>query len=586
MRTAALLTKRGRQYFKLNFSRDHDLIRKLRIINGFRKIGYNSYVLPFNEDSIDFLLDNSFVFNGAYHRIKRAEYEKKNPIKKIPKYKKLKLKPYKYQIEGINHIEYFKGRALLADQMGLGKTVQALGWIQYRKDLKKILIVCPSSLKINWKKEFDKWVTRDMSVQILDGQTPYDILADVVIINYDILRYWAQSLIEEGFDTCIADEIHFCKNQKSQRTMAFKAITKMIPNLVGLTGTPIENDPMEIYHIVNLINKNIFPNYIRFIQHYCNAKQVTQRVKGGKTRKIWKSGGVTNTKELNRILKKTIMIRRLKKDVLRELPPKVHADITVPLANRKEYKKAEDDFIKYIKESFEKKARESFEKELENFDDQYGVTSKMIVDTMLTKSEIKKAKAEKIEAIAKAPALAKIQALKILAAEGKIQEVIKWTENFLESGEKLIIFAVNKVIVNALMEAFPDAVKIDGSVSTKKRNEVVERFQTDPKCKLFIGNIKAAGTGLTLTAASKVAIIQFPWNPGELEQAEDRAHRITQKKKVTIYKFIAENTIEERIVQLLASKQSEIDKIIDGKDCKKQKKLIHLLLESYQKQAA
>ncbi len=581
MRTAALLEKRGTQYFKLCFPRDRDLMRKLRLIKGFRAIGFTTYYLPFTEDSIDFLLDNSFVFNGAFHRLKRKEFEERNPIKKIPKYKKHALKLYPFQMEGINHIEYLNGRALLADVMGLGKTIQALGWIQFRKDLNKILIICPSSLKINWQKEFSTWVTRNLSIEILEGKTAYKINSDVVIINYDILNEWKETLIEQGFETCIADEIHFCKNPRSKRTTAFKAITKMIPNLIGLTGTPIENDPMEIYHIVNLINKNIFPNYIRFIQRYCNAKQVNQRVKGGKVRKIWKSSGVTNTKELHRILVKTIMIRRLKKDVDLQLPPKVYSTVPIRIDNKAEYKKAEDDFIKYIQKEFDRKVKKSFEKELANFDDQYGITSKMIVETMLTKKEVKKAKQKKIEAISKAPALAKIQALKLLAAEGKMNEVIQWTSNFLESGEKLIIFAVNKVIVKRLMDAFPHAVKIDGSVSAKQRDKAVEKFQNDPKCKLFIGNIKAAGVGLTLTAASNVAIIQFPWNPGEISQAEDRAHRITQKKKVWIYKFVAKDTIEERIVQLLESKQNEIDKIIDGKDCKKQRKLIHLLLESY-----
>ena len=188
---------------------------------------------------------------------------------------------------------------------------------------------------------------------------------------------------------------------------------------------------------------------------------------------------------------------------------------------------------------------------------------------------------EKLDAISRAPALAKIQALKMIAAQGKMNQVISWVKDFLETDEKLIIFAINKVIVKTLMDAFPFAVKIDGSTTKAKRNDAVKSFQNDPKCRLFIGNMKAAGIGLTLTAASKVAIVQFPWNPGELVQAEDRAHRITQKEKVTIYKFVAKSTIEERIVNLLKHKQIEIDKIIDGKNVKTNTDLVKLLINSY-----
>lgn len=593
MRTAALLTKRGTQYFKLSFPLDErEISRKLRILNAKKK-AFNTWELDFTEDAVDFLLDNGFTFNGAFHKLKRKEYEKKNPIKKIPKYKKRKLKLRKYQIEGLNHCEYYNGRALLADEMGLGKTIQALAWIQYRKDLNKILIVCPSSLKDNWEEEIRIWLTRKLSVEILDGQTPYSVRKDIVIINYDILSYWVDELRIAEFDVCIADEIHYAKNDKSQRSIAFSAITKNIPNIIGLTGTPIENDPMEIYYIVNLINKNIFPNYYKFIQKYCGAKQVKQKVRGkivnGKyvpqTRTVWKKQGVTNSKELHRILTSTIMIRRLKKDVETELPPKQYATVKFHLENKDKYKQAEDDFIQYLKDNFDDKVKRDLQLQLGQFMDKYDIQSIDFQNHILSSKDIKKAKKKKLDAVAKAPALAKIQELKILAAEGKINQTIDWIDNFLESGEKLIVFGINKVIISALKNHYKDAVFIDGSTTKPKRKEARIKFQTDPNCKLFIGNIKAAGVGLTLTASSNVAIIQFPWNPGEMLQAEDRSHRITQKRKVTIWKLVAKDTIEERIIKLLQYKQNEIDKIIDGKDIKHQEKLVNLLIESYQKEA-
>ena len=564
MKTAALLTKNSTKYFKVVIQKDNATLRKLRIIKGCRRIGLSSFYLPFTEDTTDFLLENNFEFNGAFMLLQKERHDKQNPIKKIPKYKKRNLAPYNYQLEGVNFIEYHKGRALIADVMGLGKTIIALAWVQYRKDFNTVLIVCPSSLKINWQEEFNKWVTRKLKVQILKGTTPYEITGDVVIANYDILHNWVVDLKLTNFDVCIGDELHYVKSDKSLRTKAFKEITMGIPNVIGLTGTPIENDPMEIYYLVNLVNKNIFPNYMKFILRYCDAKQIDQRVHGGKIRKIWKRNGFTNQKELHRILKNNVMIRRTFDDVDLELPDKIYSDIHLEIDNESAYLQAEDDFIQYIKEKYD--ARQ-LEDELAKFSD----------------AELKLAKVEKLDAVSRAPALAKLQELKLLAAKGKIAQVINWIEDFLACDEKLIVFAVNKVIIKALMGAFPDAVKIDGSTNTTKRNEAVKSFQNDDKVKLFIGNIKAAGVGLTLTAASKVAIVQFPWNPGEVLQAEGRSLRIGQTKKVTIYKFIAKDTIEERIVKLLVYKQDEIDKIIDGKDVKYKKDLVKLLIESYRK---
>lgn len=496
------MEKHGQKYFKLEVSGKHSNLKpKLRVISGFRKIGLNYFYLPYTDANVDFLVANKFEFNGAFTALQKAEYKKQNPIEAIPKYDKLGVNLYKYQIEGVNFIEYHKGRAIIADEMGLGKTVQALGWIQYRKDIKKFLIICPSSLKINWQEEAERWITRKLKAQILEGTTPYEITGDIVVINYDILSNWIVELKLTNFDACIADEIHYVKNHASKRAKAFIEITKGIQNLIGLTGTPIENDPMEIYYLVNLVNKNIFPNYIKFITRYCDAKQVNQMVRGGSIKKLWKRGDFINQGELHRILKKYVMIRRTKEEVDLQLPPKTYSNIDLRIDNWSEYREAEEDFIRYIKENYTAKRLadelEGLEDESENLND-------------------------KLDAISRAPALAKIQALKLIAANGKMRQVIDWIKDFLETDEKLIVFAINKVIVKTLMDAFPLAVKIDGSTSKVKRDEAVKSFQNDPKCKLFIGNIKAAGVGLTLTAASKVAIVQFPWNPGELLQAEDR----------------------------------------------------------------
>ena len=569
MKSAELVKNRGTTNFKVTIKNDSEASRKIRALQGIRKTGLYEFYLPHTEANTEFLIDNEFEFGEVYKAIQEKEYESMNPIKKIPKYKKKGLVPYNYQIDGINYIEYQKGRALIADVMGLGKTIQALAWIQYRKDVKKVLIVCPSSLKINWSEEFKKWVTRKFKIQILSGKTPYEIKGDVVIVNYDILHPWVIDLKLTTFDLVIADEGHYIKAPKSQRTKAFEEITKTVPYFVMLTGTPIENDPMEIYYLVKLINKNIFPNYIRFITRYCGAKQEQQLVRGGMHRAIWKRNGFTNQKELNRILKKHVMIRRTIDDVDLQLPPKIYADIHLAIDNDTAYQKAEQDFIRYIKEKFDAKMEAELDAEIDSFDDE-------------AIQEIRMEKVKKLQAIERAPALAKIQELKILAAKGKVAQVIEWIGDFLETDEKLIVFAVNKIIIKAIMDAFPAAVKIDGSTSTTKRNEAVKSFQNDADTRLFVGNIKAAGVGLTLTASSNVAIVQFPWNPGEILQAEGRSLRIGQTAKhVRVYKFIAKDTIEERIVKLLQYKQDEIDQIIDGKDVKYKQGLVKLLIDTY-----
>lgn len=577
MKVAALLRDKRGTYFKITIPSDRELVQKLRMFNGARRLGLSTFRIPFSDNLADFLEENEFQFNGAYRKAKKILYEKQNPIKKIPKYEKLGLKPFKYQMEGVNFIDRFDGLALIGDEMGLGKTIQALAWIQLnRKILKKILILCPASLKLNWKEEFEKWVTKKFKIEILRGQTPYPIRGDVVIANYDILHYWVVDLKLTNFDLVVADELHFVKSDKSLRTKAYTEIVMSIPRRIGLTGTPIDNDPVEIFYIVNRLNRNIFPNYIRFIQRYCDAKQEEQKIKGGEfvveerngkkvkvwkqnTRKVWKRGDFVRQKELHRILTENIMIRRTHADVNIDLPDKIYSNLHFEIDNPETYNKAENDFIEYIKEKYQEIVALGEELEEVDLDD-------------------------KLDAIARAPAFAKLNELKQLAAKGKMKQVVEWVHNFMKSSEqKLLLFAINKFVVKDLVKAFPDALTLVGDTPTNVRHENVKKFSTDPDSRLFIIS-EAGGVGLNLVAASTIGILQYPWNPGKLAQVEHRAVRIGQEaKKVMIYKFVAKDTIEERIISLLGYKQSEIDKIVDGKDTPSQKKLINLLLDSYRK---
>lgn len=556
IRTANLIKER--QVIKICFSySDKEAFRKIASFPDVKmKSDYwEGYI---TQKLIELLKELNFVFSPSLQNWDKKEDE----VKKLS----LNLDTnelYKYQIEGVHFLEQKNGRALIADEMGLGKTVQALSWLKLHPEFSKVLVICPASLKINWQREAEKWALLDM--EILNGTTPHKIKSNDVIINYDILSYWEKHLKLKQFDVIIFDEAHYIKNNKAKRTKAFKRLVKSVPRLIALTGTPIENKPIEIYNIVKVIDPSIFPDATDFAVEFCGAK---------KTRFGWDKNGATNTLRLNKILSSSIMIRRKKVDVLKDLPEKQIIKVPFEINNRIEYDQAETEFVEFLKKKFN---TENLTEEILEELKQFAKRNDIEVSEELTTDEIRLIKEHKFERIASAPVLAQIELLKQLAVKGKIDQIIEWIENFLESGEKLVVFAVHKKVVSQLMEKFKHiAVKVDGSVSQKQRQEAVDKFQKDVKTRLFIGNIKAAGVGITLTAASNAAIIEFPWSPGELNQAADRIHRITQTKQVTIWNLVGESTIEEKIITLLKKKEKVITKILDGKQYEDQSILMDL----------
>jgi len=430
---------------------------------------------------------------------------------------KLPANLYPFQREGVEFIEMRNGRVLIADEMGLGKTVQALSWLQMHPEKRPVLIICPASLKINWMRETLKWV-HDANVEIISGSAIKEIKGNIVIINYDILWVWLNELRRLSPEVIIIDECHYIKSNSARRTKATKMIAKSVNHIIALSGTPIVNRPAEFYNAIKLISPNLFPNELAFLRQYCNPKF---------TGFGWDYSGCSNAKELHKILVSSIMIRRLKKDVLKELPAKIRSIIPVSISNRREYNFAEKSLIAFIQEA---KGSEAARKAL------------------------------------KAESLIRMNTLKQLASAGKINSVKQWIKDFLNVENKLVIFCVHRNIIDTLMEEFKDiAVKIDGSCSQQQRQMAIDRFQNDENTKLFIGNIRAAGVGITLTASSYVAFIELPWTPGELLQAEDRCHRIGQNKTVNIYYIISENTIEDKMMQIIDLKQETLSLILDGK---------------------
>lgn len=556
MKTAHYIAERG--IIKIKFPYQREMISKMLNLGATSRMD-DIWELPFTEKNMTTLKDMGFELSRSATKVFHQKITK-DLMGNTPH------ALYPYQLEGVNEIASRNGRALLADEMGLGKTIQALCYLKVNSNNLPALIICPSNLKINWQRETEKWIPNS-KITVLEGTTPYAIskTLDVLIINYDILHGWLEKIKGIAFSTLIIDEGHYIKNSTSKRTKAVKRIAKGISKLIAITGTPIETRPMEIYNLIQLVNPELFPNYIYFGTRYCNGK---------KGYFGWDFNGSSHTAELHEILK-TIMIRRKKKDVLKDLPPKQIVKIPLEINNRSAYNKAEAEFIAFLKEKFSVHT-EDVKEELKRF----AKNNKIETGEELTSYDIETLKAEKLRKASIVPALAQIEVLKQLAIAGKMEQIIEWVKNFLESGEKLVLFCVHRSVVSKLMESFPDAVKVDGSISNAQRQDAVDKFQNDPNCKLFIGNIRAAGVGLTLTAASNAGILEFPWNPAVLSQAEDRIHRITQLKQVTIWRFTATNTIEEKIVDLLKERTQMSSRILDGK-VEEDSSIIMSLLESY-----
>lgn len=448
-----------------------------------------------------------------------------------------KIELFPYQKDTITHIEKFNGRALLALDMGLGKTVVTLKWLKKHPDCLPALIVCPASVKFVWQYEASNYVHLQSSV--CEGQTPplynqhnFSTQSPLMIINYDILTYWVDYLKQLNFKTIVYDENQYLQNPKSLRTKAARSLSKKSENILALSGTPLTNRPAELWPTLNILWPKTYNSFWSFAQNFCNPKH---------TRWGWDFSGSSNLPQLHQQLKSKGMIRYKKEDVLKDLPAKIRRIVPCELSNMNEYKSASTDFISWIRKN----------------------------------------KGHKIQATMKAEKLVRVGELLRLAARLKMKAVVEWANRFLEeTDEKLILFAVHKKAIAVLQKWVKGkSVTIDGSVRGKQREMAVRQFQNDPSTRVFIGNIRAAGIGITLTAASTVAFVEMYWVPGVHIQAEDRPHRIGQKNTVWINYLIALDTIEEDLCKILQKKQKVISAVLDGGSNPKDLNLYHELLK-------
>lgn len=519
----------------IKFSFDWDVLNVVKSIPGRKFQPTEKYwEAPLSKEAIEILLENGFELDKELEDFYNKKTQPINTSIEIPKMKK---NLFPYQEQGLSFIEAKNGRAIIGDEMGLGKTIQAISYLALHPEKRPAVILCPAHLKLNWAKEINETLIEKQNIQILYGtDKTQPITGDIIIVNYDIFANsyekgagnrkkelvgtgWVDYIIQKEPKVLIIDEAHFCKSNKANRTLSTRKICKKVPHVIALTGTPIVNRPIEGFNICKMVDRTIFPDFWQFARKYCNA---THNGFG------WDFSGSSNTEELHKELQ-SVMIRRKKKEVLPELPDKLYSYIPMELENRKEYAQAESDFIRYLRQN---KGKEQAEK------------------------------AEQAEH------LVRIEYLKQLCIDGKMKQVINWVEDFIENSNgsgKLILFGVHKKVIHELFSHFKEiAVKVDGGMTAKERDISVEQFQNNKDIKLFIGNIQAAGTGLTLTAASSVAFIELPWTPGELVQAEDRSHRIGQKNAVNIYYLLANDTIENDIARLLDEKRKVLDAVLDG----------------------
>lgn len=449
----------------------------------------------------------------------------------------LRVEPYEYQREGICFGLENK-RIIIGDEPGLGKTLQSIGIVD-TAGAYPCLVICPSSLKINWQREFEKFT--DKSAIVLDNnvRTTWGYLLtmgvhQVAIVNYESLRKFFVWDIKGGkqfrlkdvvfnpqikaFKSIIIDESHRVKDPSAQQTIFTKGLSVGKDWCILLSGTPVVNRPEDLIAQLSIMNRlGEFGGRAKFIADYCTDpkdKTATPAVP---------------LSVLSKQLYDTCMIRREKAKVLPQLPDKTRVDLYVEINNTNEYYLAANDLVAYLQEY-----------------------------TECTDSEIRRKM--------RMEALVKFMTLRSLATKGKIAQAVDFIRTFLDSGKKLIVFCSLHEIVDELQKAFPRAVTVTGRDSSVNKQASVDAFQNNPNVNLIICSIKAAGVGLTLTASSNVAFIELAWTYADCCQCEDRAHRIGQKDNVTCYYLLGRGTIDHTIYSLIHRKKSIANEIMNTDD--------------------
>ena len=470
------------------------------------------------------------------------------------------LQPYQYQLEGVQYAVE-KKRCILGDQPGLGKTLQAICTVvKAHRDAVisgesfPTVVVCPAALKVNWQREFKK--VAGLNAIILDDSNRqtwhsfYDCkkadgspLCEVFITNYESLKKFFVKRVSEGgkltmkgilfdervnlFKSVIIDESHKCKSGKTQQGKFVEGICKGKRFVLALTGTPVVNNNTDLIQQLKILGRlEDFGGYSRFVERYCDGPKQA-----------------SNVKELNWRLWNCCFFRREKSKVLTQLPDKTRQYLQIDITNMKEYQSAESDIVKYLK-------------------------------------QYKNASDAQVQRSMNGAVMVKMGLLKQISARGKIKAVSEFIHDVIDGGEKLIVFGYLKEVIAELKKEFPNAVTVTGSDNISQKQFAVDSFQNNPDCKLIILNYKSGGTGLTLTASSRVAFIEFPWTFSDCEQAEDRAHRNGQKNNVNCYYFLGKDTIDKYMYDVIQTKKN-IANGVTGTDDQVEENMVNLAMDLF-----
>ena len=515
--------------FELSFKYKPSIVDRIRQIPGRRFDGTRKvWIIP-TRSRVDLermiyqiqQFENINWLSGNEKREEEAVYD----IPELPELvipHNLKIQPYPYQLKGIARGLELK-RFMNCDEPGLGKTLQSIATINIAGAF-PCLVICPSSLKINWMREWEKFTDKKAMIltdKVRDTWTFFfqTGMHQVFIVNYESLKkYFVQRIKKsEGwtlrdvefrnsinlFKSVIIDESHRCKSASTQQAKFCKGICTGKEWIIELTGTPVVNRPKDLIPQLAILNRmEDFGGYKPFVNRYCSGQREA-----------------SNLKELNFNLWKYCMFRREKSLVLTDLPDKIRQVNTCEITNRKEYVDAERDLIMYLQ-------------------------------------KYKDADDEKIEKALRGEVMVRINILRQISARGKVREVIEFVKDFRENGKKIILFCSLHEVVDQLKRYFPTAVSVTGRDSQDVKQRAVDAFQNNPKTDIIICSIKAAGVGLTLTASSNVAFVEFPWTYADCCQCEDRAHRIGQKDSVTCYYFLGRRTIDEKVYRIIQEKKN------------------------------
>jgi SNF2 family DNA or RNA helicase len=400
----------------------------------------------------------------------------------------------------------------LADEQGLGKTVEALATLE-ADDAYPAIVVCPASMKLGWQREAAKWLPH-RSLAVIEGRAAVPPRGDITILNYEIVAAHRIALSAPRPRALVVDESHYCKNPRAKRTQAVRRLAAAVqPDglRLALTGTPVLNHAEELIAQLRVIGR---------LEDFGSGSSFSQQF-----------GRALSEERLHWHLRRRCFVRRVKADVLPQLPAKRQVVVPVALTNEAEYRLAERDVVEWLRSQ------------------------------PLDLSELE----SKIAATLRAERLAQLGTLQRLAARGKLAAALAWIHDFLESGEPLVVFARHVEVHQAVLARFPNALHLVGSDSLEAREASIAAFQEPGGPQLIVCATRVAGQGITLTRASNVTFLELEWTPAMHDQAEDRCHRIGQRDAVTAWYLLAANTIDETMARLIQSKRAHVSAVTDGR---------------------